>query len=35
MVSFIPKFCSLDLKDAELAAIKSDDFETDMDAVRG
>jgi uncharacterized protein with von Willebrand factor type A (vWA) domain len=35
MVSFIPKFCSLDLKDAELAAETTGDFETDLDAVRG
>ncbi len=35
MVSFIPKFCSLDLKDAEAAAANAEDFETDMDAVRG
>ena len=33
MVSFIPKFCRLDMKDAELAALKSKDFEIDMDAV--
>jgi uncharacterized protein with von Willebrand factor type A (vWA) domain len=35
MVSFIPKFCTLDLKDAELAAVNAKGFETDMDAVRG
>ena len=38
MVSFIPKFCALDLKDAELAASKAGEtegLETDMDAVRG
>jgi hypothetical protein len=35
MVSFIPKFCTLDLKDAELAAANAEGFETDMDAVKG
>jgi hypothetical protein len=35
MVSFIPKFCLLDLKDAEMAALNGEGFETDMDAVKG
>jgi hypothetical protein len=35
MVSFIPKYCPLDIKDAELAALNRTDFETDMDAVKG
>lgn len=35
MVSFIPKFCELNLKDAELAALDNKVFETDMDAARG
>ena len=35
MVSFIPKFCPLSLEDAQAAALKSQDFETEMDAVRG
>jgi hypothetical protein len=35
MVSFIPKFCSLNLGDAELAAVKAEKFEVDMDAARG
>lgn len=35
MVSFIPKFCTLSLSDAETQALKSEDFETDMDSARG
>lgn len=35
MVSFIPKFCPLSLEDAQAAAVQAQDFETDMDAVRG
>ena len=35
MVSFIPKFCNLNLEDAKKQALKSNEFETDMDSARG
>lgn len=35
MVSFIPKFCQMSLEDAEKAAINDEDFDVEMDAVRG
>lgn len=35
MVSFIPKFCPLSLEDAQAAALQAQDYDTDMDAVKG
>ena len=35
MVSFIPKFCELNLEDAKAQAITSEKFETDLDSARG
>ena len=35
MLSFIPQFNQEKLKDCELAAMKSNDFEADMNAARG
>ncbi len=35
MLSFIPKFNQEPLKDSQLAAMKSDEFDADMDEARG
>ena len=35
MLSFIPKFCSMELNDAYKASIENKPFETDMDAAKG
>ena len=35
MVSFIPKFCELNLEDAKRAALGSTPIETDIDAAQG
>lgn len=35
MVSFIPKFCNLNLEDAKQQAFKLKDFETDIDSAKG
>ena len=35
MLSFIPKFCTLELTDAYKAAVENKPFETDMETARG
>ena len=35
MLSFIPKFCTLDVTDAYKAEIEHKSYDTDMDAARG
>lgn len=35
MLSFIPKFCSLNINDAYKASIENKSFETDMDSAKG
>jgi uncharacterized protein with von Willebrand factor type A (vWA) domain len=35
MLSFIPKFCNLDVNDAYKASVVNKSYETDMDAAKG
>ena len=35
MLSFIPKFCSLDINDAYKASIEKTPYETDLDSAKG
>jgi len=35
MVSFIPKFCSLNLDDAQISALNANNMDIEMDSVKG